>query len=119
MKNKKRLLVDDAENNIQNWVDEESDEITDSQADPQEQFLNPLPKKKQKKVEKETKSVEDPNWNEEITLIPEEYDELDDGSGFFIEFFNHDTYVIIYCHIIEIFACYSYIIVHWVRCHCK
>ena len=81
MKNKKKLLVDDAENNMQNWVDEESDEITDSQADPQEQFLNPPTKKKQKKVEKETKSVEDPNWNEEITLIPEEYEELDDGSG--------------------------------------
>ena len=53
---------------------------TTNETDPQEQFLKPRPaKNKQIKQEKPIEPKSD--WNEEITLAPEEYEELDDGSG--------------------------------------
>ncbi len=56
-------------------VDEEKSE------DPQEEFLISLPKKgKQAKVKQdEAPSEKNTDWNEDITLAPEEYEELDDG----------------------------------------
>ena len=57
---------------------EETQEKTEENKDPQEQFLNSAPKKKVEKKKAE-KTASKSDWNEEITLVPEEYDELDDG----------------------------------------
>ena len=50
------------------------------EVDPQEEYLKPRSAKK-KQVKEEKKVEPNPDWSEEITLAPEEYEDLDDGSG--------------------------------------
>ena len=84
MKKNKKLLVGDTENNaIQESLElTETGVLNNTTVDPQEQFLNPPKKKAQLKSADENKSSEkQSDWNDDITLAPEEYEELDDGSG--------------------------------------
>ena len=84
MKKRKKLLVGDTENNtIQAGPDSaETYALGNKTEDPQEQFLNPPKKWNQKKNAKENESSKKTSeWNDDITLAPEEYEELDDGSG--------------------------------------
>ena len=79
MKKKKKIFVDNTENNNEIKLDASDLEATEETADYQEQFLNP-PSKKKTEETVENKDT-DSKWNEEITLTPEEYEELDDGNG--------------------------------------
>lgn len=87
MKKTKKLSLGDTENNIKNLelkeISADSGNQTKSEAgtDPQEQFLKSLPSKKQKKNSESKKAKENPDWDEDITLSPEEYEDLDDGRG--------------------------------------
>ena len=53
---------------------------SEKSVDPQEEYLKP--RSKAKKQDKKGKPVEkNPDWDDEITLAPEEYEALDDGNG--------------------------------------
>ena len=82
MKKKKNTSIGDTENNINNTeLDASAKESGNAQADPQEEFLKSPIKKKQPKEKKLAKPEESPDWSEDITLLPGEYEDLDDGKG--------------------------------------
>ena len=83
MKKRKKLLVGDTEKDtFKAELDSTESAALDNKAeDPQEQFLNPPKKKAQKKITEDVSNEKHAEWNEDITLAPEEYEELDDGSG--------------------------------------
>ena len=81
-KGQKKLLFNKAENNIKSPESNEDVAVKAplGEDDGQAEFFTSLPKKKHKS---ESQPVEDksPDWNEDITLAPEEYEDLDDGHG--------------------------------------
>ena len=81
-KGQKKLLFDKAEKNIKNQgVSEESNVNAPlGEEDGQAEFFTSLPKKKRAN-EGKADEEKNPDWNEDITLVPEEYEDLGDSQG--------------------------------------
>ena len=81
-KGQKKLLFDKAEKNIKNQNASEEPVVNAplGEDDGQAEFFTSLPKKK--RAGKESPIEEkNPDWNEDITLLPEEYEDLGDSQG--------------------------------------
>jgi signal peptidase I len=81
-KDQKKLLFDKAEKNIKNQNASEEPVVNAplGEDDGQAEFFTSLPKKK--RAGKESPIEEkNPDWNEDITLLPEEYEDLGDSQG--------------------------------------
>ena len=81
-KGQKKLLFNKAENNMKSPESNEDVAVKAplGEDDGQAEFFTSLPKKKHKS---ESQPVEDksPDWNKDITLAPEEYEDLGDDQG--------------------------------------